>query len=731
MSEVFVTLVANDRYVQGGLVLGHALRDHGTTHRLVCMITPLLSPHHRDTLAQVWDELVEVPPIHSRSHSNLRLLGRPDLSLSLTKLHAFHLPGVRKFVFLDADTLPLRNVDELFSRPDFSAAPDAGWPDCFNSGVFVAETGEERFQALMSAASDQGSFDGGDQGLLNSFFSQWSTSDVSHRLPFIYNTTPSAAYSYSPAYRVFRNDIAIVHYIGTDKPWLWSRFSDGSVFPRGNSQDLVDLVQKWWNVYDKHYPRGEQVAGPQPDWENIKVSNVWDVPDILEAVKPLETQLGAQREESESYATPATKPPAHHRDHQLPRYDWPQHVHPYGFQREQDSSGQRQHWPSGVAPRSFASEPAQHQPQPSFQHPPHEPSPYHYPSSQADQHHFHHRPQPPLQSPDSAPSPSQAKASFEPRPMSYPPPPMSLGHQPRHQLQPPTQPRSGPPPYDPAAPPRKPITPIFPWEQRADSRPFAPTSRVWHNEYENARLKQTMAPGFGSEKPAGVAAASTRPTEKAEPGGFRNAWDNIPQIGAYVRKHRAPATPRRQVVPSLSEWRNREMVEQRRRQSLVPEFEYGETVRSCRVRPVQPIQAPASGSFNAAATGGMVSPITPSPPLANLSRYDWNLAEMSRGRPRGTPVNEEWSPFAALEDLVRKKRREQGYDDNEVDEEYYEYLYEEERMKRRERPAAPRKVETWNLERKEDMERFRAVQLILAMGALAFCVVPLKDAPAA
>ncbi len=39
-------------------------------------------------------------------------------------------------MFLDADTLVLANSDKLFVREEFSAAPDAGWPDCFNSGVF-------------------------------------------------------------------------------------------------------------------------------------------------------------------------------------------------------------------------------------------------------------------------------------------------------------------------------------------------------------------------------------------------------------------------------------------------------------------------------------------------------------------------------------------------------------------------------------------------------------------
>jgi glycogenin glucosyltransferase len=58
----------------------------------------------------------------------------------------------------------IRHCDELFDREELSAAPDAGWPDCFNSGVFVYRPSENTFKALMQMANEQGSFDGGDQG---------------------------------------------------------------------------------------------------------------------------------------------------------------------------------------------------------------------------------------------------------------------------------------------------------------------------------------------------------------------------------------------------------------------------------------------------------------------------------------------------------------------------------------------------------------------------------------
>lgn len=42
---------------------------------------------------------------------------------------------------------------------------------------------------------------GGDQGVLNSFFNTWATADISKHLPFIYNLSSIAIYSYLPAFK--------------------------------------------------------------------------------------------------------------------------------------------------------------------------------------------------------------------------------------------------------------------------------------------------------------------------------------------------------------------------------------------------------------------------------------------------------------------------------------------------------------------------------------------------
>ena len=59
----------------------------------------------RDDLATVWDELVEVDIFTSTNPENLALFQRPELGVTLTKLHAWKLTHYKRCVFLDADAL--------------------------------------------------------------------------------------------------------------------------------------------------------------------------------------------------------------------------------------------------------------------------------------------------------------------------------------------------------------------------------------------------------------------------------------------------------------------------------------------------------------------------------------------------------------------------------------------------------------------------------------------------
>ncbi|KAM8750152.1 glycogenin-2-like [Rhynchonycteris naso] len=253
--QAFVTLATNDVYCQGALVLGQSLRNHRATRRLVVLITPQVSSLLRVLLSRVFDEVVEVNLMDSTDYVHLAVLRRPELGVTLTKLHCWTLTRYSKCVFMDADTLVLCNVDELFDRRELSAAPDPGWPDCFNSGVFVFQPSLDTHARLLRHATEHGSFDGADQGLLNTFFSGWPTADIHKHLPFTYNLSSNTVYSYSPAFKRFGASAKVVHFVGSTKPWHYEyNPNTGSISEDGpgpGHQHQLSFLNLWWDVYQR------------------------------------------------------------------------------------------------------------------------------------------------------------------------------------------------------------------------------------------------------------------------------------------------------------------------------------------------------------------------------------------------------------------------------------------------------------------------------------------------
>ncbi|KAJ1032613.1 hypothetical protein NDA16_000636 [Ustilago loliicola] len=365
-NNAFVTLLTSDHYLPGALVLAESLRlshavpkkgkaraDAPSSSRgshldfqVVALITPeTLSVQSIKALRRsgLFDWIVGVEPIGFRQilassppaistgpssatksnplmppmldselnarilemEKNLGLLGRPDLTNTLTKLHAWRLgrdsahlvaqgasseldgsiqswQGFDKVVFLDADTLVLRPIDHLFRlgpQVKFAAAPDTGWPDAFNSGVMMLTPSSDTFEAIRSFARGTGSWDGADQGLLNDFFgpedgsgdlpddalSQPAPGGGWKRLSFRYNVTSHGGYTFVPAYQRYGQSINIVHFIGQHKPWNRPRPSGSAqpnplVAPRDlHSQPITPdqpdyLLALWHSAFASLYP---------------------------------------------------------------------------------------------------------------------------------------------------------------------------------------------------------------------------------------------------------------------------------------------------------------------------------------------------------------------------------------------------------------------------------------------------------------------------------------------
>lgn len=222
-----------------------------------------------DTITQLetlYDYLIPVERIRTPSPANLYLMGRPDLSFAFTKIALWRQTQFRKIVYLDADVVALRALDELFDiDAPFAAAPDIGWPDAFNSGVMVISPDMGEYWALQTMAATGDSFDGADQGLLNQYFEHrpWQ------RLKFTYNCTPNAEYQWEPAYRYYKRDISAVHFIGKEKPWSSTRSGGPGIYG--------ELLSRWWQVHDRHL-RKQASGTAQP---HLQVPSSAPVPNII------------------------------------------------------------------------------------------------------------------------------------------------------------------------------------------------------------------------------------------------------------------------------------------------------------------------------------------------------------------------------------------------------------------------------------------------------------------
>jgi glycogenin glucosyltransferase len=242
-------------------VLAHSLRDAGTSKKLAVLVTlDTLSADTMTELRALYDYVIPVDRIRNPNPANLYLMGRPDLAFAYTKIALWRQVQFRRIVYLDADVVALRALDELFDLDvPFAAAPDIGWPDAFNSGVMVIKPDMGEYWALQTLAAAGDSFDGADQGLLNQYYEHRNW----HRLSFSYNCTPNAQYQWEPAYRYYKRDIKAVHFIGKDKPW-----STGRQGPSGYGV-YNDLLARWWAVYDRHL----KIAGQSGSGRRSSVSN--------------------------------------------------------------------------------------------------------------------------------------------------------------------------------------------------------------------------------------------------------------------------------------------------------------------------------------------------------------------------------------------------------------------------------------------------------------------------
>lgn len=241
MKRAYVTMICGgDSYVPGAEALGHSIVESGSREQRVAMVTSDVSQEAcQQLIANGWEIRLVEPIANPRPNEEL-LFAR--FGLSFTKLRVFDFEEYDKLVFLDADTIVMRNVDHLFDHPGIAAAPDFLMPDKFNSGVMVIEPAHDLFLRLIQGLTDAPSYDGGDQGFLNWFYKDWWAMPVGHRLSSAYNMHHFIfqVMAGHPALREqCLREVKIVHYT-LQKPWM--------------SVTVTGAAQLWWEKFYGAHP---------------------------------------------------------------------------------------------------------------------------------------------------------------------------------------------------------------------------------------------------------------------------------------------------------------------------------------------------------------------------------------------------------------------------------------------------------------------------------------------
>ncbi|KAF8392200.1 hypothetical protein HHK36_022542 [Tetracentron sinense] len=230
-SEAYVTLLYGDEFLLGVRVLGKSIRDTGSTKDMVVLVSDGVSDYAKKLLkADGW--IVKLISLLANPNQV-----RPTRFWGVyTKLKIFNMTNYKKVVYLDADTIVVKSIEDLFKCSKFCA--NLKHSERLNSGVMVVEPSETLFKDMMSKVATTPSYTGGDQGFLNSYYSGFASAHVfepnlsssvrnsrplpeMERLSTLYNADVGL-YMLANKWMVDEEELRVIHYtLGPLKPWDW------------------------------------------------------------------------------------------------------------------------------------------------------------------------------------------------------------------------------------------------------------------------------------------------------------------------------------------------------------------------------------------------------------------------------------------------------------------------------------------------------------------------------
>lgn len=159
-SYAYVTLLTNDDYFPGVVLLNETLKIVKAEYPLYVMITDDVPADTLKKLSKASINTIridKIPTPENIFNHNMSIDPRQAMIWKdvLSKYQVMNLTQFEKIILLDCDLMILKNVDHCFNMKDMTAAVDGEytnlWPTWkhFNSGFMVIEPKKNRFEELI------------------------------------------------------------------------------------------------------------------------------------------------------------------------------------------------------------------------------------------------------------------------------------------------------------------------------------------------------------------------------------------------------------------------------------------------------------------------------------------------------------------------------------------------------------------------------------------------------
>lgn len=226
-SNAIVTTLYSNNFAAAVATLGHSIKKAESSARLILLYLPDRISDEALCIATSTGFVPQAvkripPPRNGRGvHRHFQ-----DQYTKLT-LWTLDQQGIDAVVYLDADTLVRRNLDELFRLPyNFAAVPDIfldsrGFTLSFNAGVMFVRPSTEAFNTMVEQIGTASyRAEDAEQSFLNHFYGAEAI-----RLPYVYNGNQALKKRSPRLWAGMAHELRLVHFTMV-KPFLGKDYAE-------------------------------------------------------------------------------------------------------------------------------------------------------------------------------------------------------------------------------------------------------------------------------------------------------------------------------------------------------------------------------------------------------------------------------------------------------------------------------------------------------------------------